>query len=74
MKISDLIHELVEVLIKDGDLDVKVGLINENGDISFNKNLSTFIYPERKYIEITADIDNIKEFKESIKVLYKPSR
>jgi len=79
MKVSELIRGLVNVLAEDGDLDVKIGLLNENGDISFDNGLTTFIFPNdvtsgKGYIELTADIEDIKKFKEDIKVLYKPNK
>jgi len=79
MKVSELMHDLLEVLINDGDLDIKIGLISENNDITFENSIAIFIYPNdvtsgKGYIELTADIEDIKKFKEDIKVLYKPNK
>ena len=69
MKISGLISELVNALIRQGDIEVKVGLLSENGNISFGNYLE--VNDNEGFIEIQADIDDIKQFKEDIKVLYK---
>ena len=76
MKVSDLMHDLLEVLINDGDLDVKIGLVSENNDITFENSIVMFIYPNdvtsgKGYIELTTDIEDIRKFREDIKVLYK---
>jgi hypothetical protein len=66
-----LIESLASVIAAYGDLEVKTGIITENGDWQFELNQSLIgIWDKKnggKYFEISIEPENVKEFKKMIK-------
>jgi len=72
MKASELAKEVINIIVKFGDVDIKVGLLTEYNDIQFDKEVDVIVgltKGDKRYIEIYAEIQDIKKFKEDIKVL-----
>lgn len=67
MKISELMHELTDYLIRYGDLQIKIGFVSENGNITFK---TDDLAIKDDAIELYADIEDLKQFKQDIKALY----
>lgn len=72
LKCSELIERLANVISVCGDIEVKTGIITENGDWQFDLNQSLVgIWDKKnnggKYFEISIEPENVKEFKKIIK-------
>lgn len=74
IKCSELIVSLAQTIKEYGDVEVKLGILTENGDWQYSlDNAHIGIWDGNanknpyKYYEVTLEIKNVKEFKKEIK-------
>lgn len=73
LKCSELIEALANTITSYGDIEVKTGIITENGDWQYNLNQNLIgvwdskSHDRSKYFEISLEIENVKEFKKQVK-------
>lgn len=65
MKVSDLLTQAMDYLIRYGDKEVLISILTENGNYEF-KPCQT-CYETKDNFQIEMDVDNVKEFKKIIK-------
>lgn len=70
MKISNVIKELADIMCQYGNLEVKLSLLSENGDLDFDKfTIDEWVGSKARTdrVCITYDIKDRKEFKKLLK-------
>jgi hypothetical protein len=70
LKCSELIKELASHINYHGDTEVELGMSTDNGDWQFElsqNQIGTWDKENKKYFEITLEIEDIKKFKKIIK-------